>query len=413
MRFLFIFIYLFVHFSLFPQFGNDFLYYSSNKKSINVGSEFDLNSDFISNKFIYRFYNGGYIDKSLKDDQLKRTSGINKLGGFFNNSAIAFLGNDSSKYRFIVGINHKQFFNASLTDDMYKLAFYGNRQFVGDYANLGSTQINNYSYQELKFGFLIDGVDTSKAIMGMSVSYLKGQNFFRLNTNNSSLYTAPDASYLKLTTNAQLSLSDTASTKFSDINGNGLSTEFFIETPYKSKLGNSRFIVSIANLGFIKWNNNTLNYTTDSTFSFSGVKINDIFELTDSTLNAISLDSINENSTNLDRAKNSTNLPVSFIIFHKIRFNSLFELSNGFRYLFNANYKPYLFTEANFYIKDNTSLTAHVGFGGYGKLTGGISASILINKHFNIRIGSNSIQGIVLPNSSIGIGGFFSCAYKF
>jgi len=413
MRIKLVIIFTLSFFSLFSQFGNDFLFYSYNKKSVNIGSEFDLNSDFISNKFIYRFYNGGYIDKPLKDEQLNRASGINKLGGFYNNSAIAFLGKDSSKYRFIFGLNHKQFFNASITDDLYKLAFYGNRQFVGDYANLGNSQLNNYSYQEIKLGFLIDGVDTTKAIMGMSVSYLKGQNFFRLNTNNSSLFTAQDASFIKLTTNAQFSMSDTATNKITDINGNGLSTEFFIETPYQSKLGKSKFIVSIANLGFIKWSNTTLNYTTDSTFSFSGVKINDIFDLTDSTLNAISLDSINENSTNLDRAKNSTNLPVSFIIFHKIKFNSLFELSNGFRYLFNANYKPYLFIEGNFYLNNSSFITAHIGFGGYGKFTGGVSANFYINKHINLRIGSNSIQGIVLPNKSIGIGGFFSCGYKF
>ncbi len=413
MRFSFVIIFIFSFFSMHSQFGNDFLFYSYNKKSITIGTEFDLNSDFISNKFLYRFYIGGYIDKPLKDEQLRRASGINKLGGFYNNSAIAFLGKDSSKYRFIFGLNHKQFFNASITDDLYKLAFYGNKQFVGDYANLGNSQLNNYSFQEIKLGFLIDGVDTTRAIMGMSVSYLKGQNFFRLNTNNSSLYTAQDASYIKLTTNAQFSLSDTASTSLTDINGNGLSTEFFIETPYQSKLGKSKFIVSIANLGFIKWSNNTLNYTTDSSFSFSGVKIDDIFELTDSTLNAISLDSINENSTNLDRAKNSTNLPVSFIIFHKIRFNKYFELCNGFRYLFNANYKPYLFAEGNFYVNNNSFFTAHFGFGGYGKLTGGISANFLINKHISLRIGSNSIQGIVAPNKSIGIGGFFSCGYKF
>jgi hypothetical protein len=413
MKLYFVYFLLFLSISGFSQFGNDFLYYSSNKKSINLGSEFDLNSDFISNKFLYRLYNGGYIDKTLKDDQLSRAKGINKLGGFFNNSLISFFGKDSSKYRFIIGLNHRQFFNASITDDFYKLAFYGNRQFVGDFANLGNSQINNYSYQELKFGFLIDGVDTTKAIMGMSVSYLKGQNFFRLNTNNSSLYTAPDVSYIKLTTNAQFSVSDTASTKFTDINGNGFSTEFFIETPYTSKLGKSRFIVSIANLGFIKWNNNTLNYTTDSSFSFSGVKVDDIFELSDSTLNAISLDSINENSTNLDRAKNSTNLPVSFIIFHKIRFNSVFELCNGFRHLFNAYYKPYVFVESNFYLKNKYILTAHLGFGGYGKLTGGISASINLKERYIFRVGSNSIQGLTFPNSSIGIGAFISCSYKF
>lgn len=395
------------------QFADDFLYYSSNKRSINLGGEYELNSDFLSNSFINRFAKGGYIDKTMKDDQLKRITGINIIGGLLNTNLTAFFGKDSSKYRFITGVNHRQFFNASITDDVYKFGFYGNKQFVGEDANLGNSQINNYSYQEFKLGFLVDGPDTTKAIMGMSLSYLKGQSFFRLNTNSSSLFTAADASYINFTTNAQLSLSDTASRYWHDFNGHGMSAEFFAETPYKSKLGDSKFILSVSNLGFIKWSSNTLNYTADSTFTYSGVYINDMFSLQDSTLNAISLDSISENATNLDRAKSSTNLPVTFLIIHKIRFSKLFEFTTGFRHLFNANYKPYLFTEGTFYFADKLSINTHIGFGGYGKLSGGIGISGTIKKHFVLKVGSNSIQGFVVPKKTLGQSAYISISYKF
>jgi len=397
----------------YAQFANDYLFYSSNKRSINLGAEYELNSDFLSNSFITRFARGGYIDKTMKDEQLNRVSGINVIGGLLNTNLTAFFGKDSSKYRFIAGVNHRQFFNASVTDDVYKFGFYGNKQFMGEDANLGNSQINNYSYQEFKLGFLVDGPDTTKAIMGMSLSYLKGQNFFRLNTNSSSLYTAEDASYIKLTTDAQLSLSDTASRNWYDFNGHGLSAEFFAETPYKSKLGDSKFVLAVSNLGFIKWSKNTLNYTADSTFTYSGVYINDVFSLQDSTLNSISLDSISENATNLERGKSSTNLPVTFLILHKIRFSKLFEFTAGFRHLFNANYKPYLFAEGAFYFSDKFSVNTHIGFGGYGKLSGGIGLSGTIKKHFVIKAGSNSIQGIVLPNKSMGQSAYLSLSYKF
>lgn len=397
----------------FAQFGNDFLFYSINKRSVNLGAEYELNSDFLSNSFVNRFYKGGYIDKTLKDEQLNRISGINKIGGILNTNLTAYFGKDSSKYRFIAGVNHRQFFNASITDDVYKFGLYGNKQFVGEEANLGNSQVNNYSYQEFKLGFLVDGPDTTKAIMGMALSYLKGQSFFRLNTNSSNVFTASDASYISLTTNAQLSLSDTASRYWHDFNGHGMSAEFFAETPYKSKLGDSKFILSVSNLGFIKWSSNTLNYTADSTFTYSGVYINDIFDLKDSTLNSISVDSISENATNLERAKSSTNLPVTFLIIHKIRFSKLFEFTTGFRHLFNANYKPYLFTEGMFYISNNFSVNTHLGFGGYGKLSGGIGLSGTIKKHLVLRMGSNSIQGFVIPKKTMGQSAYISISYKF
>lgn len=413
MRNYYILMLLFLSFVSKAQFNNDFMLYTENKRSINIGGEYEANSDFLSNNFVNRFYRGGYIDKGIKDDQLKRTSGYNVIGGLLNTNLTAFFGKDSSKFRFMLGVNHQQFFNASVTEDTYKLMFYGNKQFQGKSANLGQSEINAYAFQEFKLGFLIDQVDTTRAIMGMNVAYLKGQNFYRLRTNNTDLYTAADASYIDFTTNASLSISDTASKKWTDFNGNGMSAEFFAETPYKSRLGPSKFFLSVSNLGFIRWSSNTLNYKTDSTFVFSGVHINDVFDLQDSTLNAISLDSILGNSTSLERTHASTNLPTTFLIIHKIRFSDLFEFTTGFRHLFNANYKPYLFTEGTFYIHKNFDATAHLGFGGYGKLTGGLSVNLRIKEHFSMKLGSNYIQAYVSPKKSLGQGAYVSLSYKF
>jgi hypothetical protein len=387
--------------------------YVENKRSINLGAEYEINSDFLSNDFINRFYLGGYIDKSMKDRQMGRLSGSNVIGGLVNTHLTAFFGKDSSRYRFLVGVNHRQFFNASITDDTYMLGFYGNKQFQGESANLGKSEVNNYTFQEYKMGFVIDGIDTSKAIMGMALSYLQGQNFIRLRTNDSQMNTAADASSISLSTDAELSLSDTAAKKWTDYTGGGMSAEFFAQTPYTSRLGKSKFFLSVSNLGFIRWSDQSLNYKADSTFTFSGVNVSNVFDLRDSTLNAISLDSIVTNSTSLTRAHTSTNLPVTFLIIHKIRFNKLFELTNGFRHLFNANYKPYLFVDGAFYISKNFATNVHVGFGGYGKLSGGIGININIKDHFVLKLGSNSLQGFVAPKSTLGQSAYCTVSYKF
>jgi hypothetical protein len=397
------------------QFGNAFMSYTENKRSINLGAEYEINSDFLSNDFINRFYRGGYIDKSMKDRQLARVSGANVIGGLVNTHLTAFFGKDSSRYRFLVGVNHRQFFNASITADMYKLGFYGNKQFQqqGEPANLGYSQVNNITFQEYKMGFIIDGVDTTRAAMGMSLSYLQGQNFVRLRTNDSQLNTAPDASSISLSTNAELSMSDTAAKKWTDYTGAGMSAEFFAVTPYTSKLGKSKFILSVSNLGFIRWSDQSLNYAADSTFIFSGVNVDNVFDLRDSTLNAIALDSIINNSTSLTRTHTSTNLPVTFLIIHKVRFTKLFELTTGFRHLFNANYKPYLFIESGFYISKTVAASAHIGYGGYGKLSGGLGVNINVKDHFILKLGSNSLQGFIAPKTTLGQSAYCTISYKF
>lgn len=394
------------------QFNNDFLYYEKYGTSINLHAEYELNSTAIQNDLIDKFIYGGNIDSATKAHSQKRLKAQNRIGGNYFAGATAFFGAKDSKYRFIAGLKQVELVNASFSDDVFNLGFYGNKMFEGKTANIGNVNINHFKYQEIKLGLIWDNIDTT-AKLGFSLSYLKGQSLLQINTGDASIYTAPDASQIDFNMHGSVIMSDTGKGKnnIANFNGNGMSAEFFASMPYTSVLGPSKFFISVNNLGFIKWNANTVYYNADTSYIFKGVTVNNVFQLNDASVKNLTKDSLVKKLTQHGRQSVSTNLPMSLFILHTINFSKLFALNTGFRYFFNGNYKPYLYAEGQFALHKNFTATAHIGYGGYGKLSGGVNVEFKMKTIF-VRLGSNAIQGYVLPKQSLGQGLFLSLSKK-
>ena len=398
-------------FVLKAQFNNDFLDYVRYGNSVNLHAEYDLNSTAIQNDLVNKFIYGGHIDSATKAHSQKRLQAQNRLGGTIDGGLTAFWGPKDSKFHFMAGLKQVDIFNAGFRSDVYNLGFYGNQMYEGKTANLGNTSVNNYAYQEIKLGLIWDKDSSIK--IGASLSYLKGQSLTQLSTGAASVYTAADASQLNFAMNGSLVMSDTTKGKngFGAYNGNGASVELFAEIPYTSRLGRSKLFASVNNLGFIGWNKNTVKYHADTTYTFKGVTVNNVFILNDDAIKNLSKDSLTKKLTQSSRQKVTTYLPVSFFVLHSIHFSKLFLLNTGFRYLLNANYKPYAYAEGRFAICKNFSATAHAGYGGYGKLSFGANVECKL-KTWYLRLGSNAIQGYVAPQYSLGQGLFFSLSKK-
>lgn len=258
-------------------------------------------------------------------------------------------------------------------------------------------------------------VDTNAKI-GVSISVVKGEQLFYIKANkNSSLYTNNDGTELIFQSNFNMAVSDTASKKnpFS-FNGIGASADIFFETPYKSKIGSQSVLtVNANNIGFIHWSANSVQYNSDSIIRFDGYHINNILDLKDSTLNKINTDSILREVTNARKEEFNTNIPTNLLILNKIYFGKKqWALNTGFRYMFHSNYKPYVFVEPEYTIKQKLSISLHIGYGGYTRLNTGL-ALVYNTKGWFVKLGSNSLQGYILPKQTYGQGLYFSLAKKF
>jgi len=400
------------YFVLQAQYNTEFINYANVKRSVSVNIDYDAGSSGMSARFTNRLLWGGKIDNDLKKESSKHLRSKNNFGINLNYDVSAFI-RGNSKFDFLIGFKNQEVLNATYSKDFFNLMFYGNDSYRGGTANLENCNINALRFQEVKFGAIMHKVDSVGKI-GVSVSFLKGEQLFYLKTNkNSSLYTSADGSELVLNSNFNLAISDTNNKRLTSFNGIGASAEIFFETPYKSKVGKrSVLLVNANNIGFIHWQNNSVQYSSDSSLRFSGYTVNNIIDLKDSTISKLNRDSILRGLTNARRENFNTNIPTNLVIINKIYFGKeLFCLQTGFRFIFNANYKPYVFIEPEYRVK-NVTFGLHTGYGGYVRLN--VGASITWNcKNWFLRIGSNSLQGYVVPKSASGQGLFFSLAKKF
>lgn len=413
MKHLFLLISFFVMPNLFSQYNTEFLNFEKTGRSFSLNSEYELGSNGIHNSLFNKFIFGGYIDDKLKKSASQKMKELNVLGANFNYDFSLFFGRHS-KYSYLIGFKDQQIFNATYTHDFFDLALYGNKPFLNETKNFSGSNINSLRFQELKMGFIWHQID-STAKVGMSVSILKGQQLFYIRAKEgSSLFTNYDGTELVFNSKFDMALSDTSrGASRLGYAGIGASADIFFETPYQSKIGKGSVLtVNANNIGFLHWFDNSVKYSSDSVFSFSGYQINNLLDLQDSTLAAIDRDSIIKVTTNARKESFNVNIPTNLLIINKIRFTNKFVLGTGFRYLFNSNFKPYFFTDAEYEFTPKFTTALHIGYGGYTRLNVGLAFSYNTPGWF-LRLGSNSLQGFLLPNKTFGQGAYISIAKKF
>ena len=372
--------------------------------------DFEAGSNGMSTGLVNKLIWGGYIDNDLKEESSRHLKGKNNFGVLLNYDVSAFL-KGNKKFDYLIGFKNQEVLNATFSKDAFDLMFYGNQSYKGKTADLSNCSVNALRFQEAKFGVMMHQVDSVGKI-GVSISFLKGEQLFYIKTNkNSSLYTSEDGSEILFNSNFNMALSDTNNKRLGGFNGIGASADLFFETSYKTRLGRKSVLtVNANNIGFIHWWKNSVQYSSDSTLRYTGYNIRNISDLKDSTFNRINKDTLVKDLANARREDFNVNIPTNLVIINKIMFTNSFNLSLGFRHIFNANYLPYVFIEPEFRYK-NMLFCLHTGYGGYVKLN--VGASITWNsKAWFMRIGSNSLQGYVAPKSAYGQGLFLSVAKK-
>ena len=68
--------------------------------------------------------------------------------------------------------------------------------------------------------------------------------------------------------------------------------------------------------------------------------------------------------------------------------------------------------ESEYKIANRFTISLHVGYGGYARLNTGLGL-VYSNRNWFLKLGSNSLQGYILPKQTYGQGIYFSLAKKF
>jgi hypothetical protein len=106
-------------------------------------------------------------------------------------------------------------------------------------------------------------------------------------------------------------------------------------------------------------------------------------------------------------------LPMNVVVIHQLDFSKFFSLRTGIRHIFNGNYKPFFFADGKFRLHKSVSGGILLAYGGYGKLTSGLYVECNLEKKWYLKVGSNAVQGFVIPGQTLGQSAYLTLAKKF
>lgn len=355
-------------------------------------------SNAVTNGFIDKFLTGGFIDNSLKDKQ-KLKSEDNTFSTGFHFGVDAFFAPDSlfgtDRYGWSISAGHMDDVSVRFTGDLFRGVFSGNKQFAGASANLKNTGIRFQQYQHLSLGFF-----EKQTMSFVNVGVVNGNHFINTGLNEASLFTEAAGDYVELAADGEVYFSDTSNTNFFAMNGLGAILNFEVNIPFyvNKKSGLPSYLrFGGRHLGVTRWNKNSLHYSVDSTYRYSGFLIDDLadFESVNNQVENI-VDSLLPQSEHI--AYTMTTPGWVYLSWFSPLGKSLF-------YELEVAAKVYSFhlprATASLYFKPNKRwmVGANATYGGYGgyenetSFRAGVQLSTFISKHLMLNLKTTHLTG--------------------
>lgn len=382
--------------------------------SIAFSGEYTAGSDALYNSFLNSLYKGDYFDSTTKANQENQLLTTNRAGLYAGYSAAYSWRNnpDSLKWEFTVALRDRQSAYGIFGADAFKLAFEGNRPFRGMTADLSNTRFTYMHWQQMQFEAKYYSPDKkSEAAIGFSV--LNGNQLNEANIRSAKLFTNSTGTMIDASADASYYSSDTASVKYMSRNGSGTCFNFRFSTLIGDSTAkfHSQLMFAVQDLGYIRWNNKSIIYHTDTSLHYTGIDITNLLM----------------NDSNVTGIPNSDSLigkPVNgqIITFLPVGIRMRYTLISPWNWWGGVDVRIWSQAEAlphatlfGGWHTDNFkwSFTGGAAWGGYARLQFPVQVSWNACKNFGITIGSTNVAGYMLPKKTRGQGAYANLTFAF
>ncbi len=270
---------------------DDCYFQNNNNKTIaGLNGSYEFVSNSISKKFLNNYLFGSRIDSMSKQWMFAGLRPNNRLGGDIE-GGLSYLTFPDTLLGFpdmglFFKYNKYYHIDMSFTRDLAELLFDGNKRFAGSTAYLDNSSLNIINYEQLQVGILTKfGNDKTKQTFGIGVSLNNGYNNINIDIAKGSLYTDANAEYLDFAANYKVSRSS-ASKAFNGI-GSSMNIYYSIEGEKKNC-----FKFELTDLGFIRWNSQSQQFSKDTAIHFEGINVSDILNIQGNVFGNANADSI-------------------------------------------------------------------------------------------------------------------------
>ncbi|MEZ5013797.1 MAG: DUF5723 family protein [Chitinophagales bacterium] len=371
-------------------------------------------SNCFSVKFIQNFFGSGFITDEMKDLANSKLSDLNTIGvDFYSGLWMMMRTKDNDNAYFIAGVDYNFEESGQFTRDLFHIVFYGNYDLQDQTADLTDSKFSLTSVMEYKVGFMrVFDAHYNKVTFGITGGLVQGLSGLDIKTKYGTLYTADDGRYIDLDYDFSIKTSGENKPSLSSFTGAGFSFDAYAQLYLQGP--EITINAMIQDVGAVFWSNGPLKISADSTLHFEGIEVNNFFAATDETA-AGNSDSLLE-ILGVVKEENVFSQALPSRLFasatKKIGNDAYFTL--GTHFMFNTPYKPLVFVQAGRSftpMRFTASVNAHTG--GYGGFNVGLDLSKEFGSFLNLRIGSNSILGVVAPDSFTGAAGYATAVVRF
>lgn len=374
---------------------------------IRLESTADYNANSVYNELPYALWQGGFIDRDLRQrtaDELKDRNSA----GYALTGRLSWTGPDSlfghARWRPLVSLAHHSVSGVTFTEDLYALTFFGNAAYAGEQAVLGPSEYVQMQYQTAGFG-----IRDSRSRSFLRVDMVVGQSLAQANVDWASLNTAVDGRQLRTTVLAEYLASDTAGSAFGRNNGLGAALSGRWEGPLR-KGGRLRLNFTLEDLGFVQWNANSVRLEKDTAFTFEGMEVVDLFDLDGVLIGGDQL--LDTFNLRYSTGSFTTLLPFRAAVGAELALDSLWSATFTVEQRYLPGYVPQVTAQAVRKLGTTTLLGASLSYGGFGGLRVGLSSRFRLGEHVLMELGVPHVPGFLLGGTR-GLGGMAAVTVGF
>lgn len=366
-----------------------------------------IGSNALDNSYFKKSTFGGHLDEAHLEKLYGEMNSQNRAG-FYANGGINFYNFKDTLlnkplWGLRAGISTNYHANVSFNKDLFKTIYQGNQTFAGQTATLAPLTASYQAWQKFSVG-----VFNKQTWSALSLSLVAGQQYQSLDVNHAALFTSQIGDSLSFSYIGDYNRSDSLKKGFANGSGLGLAVDFDLNLPLQDK--KSVISITIQDLGFMVWNKRSQKFNFDSLNTWTGLEVNNLFNLTTDTLDLPNL----KDSIHYEKKYGSFIAPLPASV--HLRYASyyaekhLYEI--GISVWANRAALPMLYAGASQFLTKQFMLSERISYGGYGRLGIGIEAQWMPCNTWLIRAGTNHIEGFISKNT-YSTSGYFTLGKFF
>ena len=348
----------------------------SNYNEIILNGSGEYSSTAMRNEFMGKFINGGYLSTENKDHSFKKMNGLN-ITGFDVNSELEYRNLKVNLFKksnigLIIKTGYTSIGSMTYSKDAFGLTFYGNEQYIDKTVNLTGTEFKFSTFQKIGLGIIF-----KKSKSSICFNYFNLQNNVQGSIIDGAFYQPNGGLNDSLKINGDFSSSNGA--KFNKGYGFGIDLDLKLKIDW-TKEQNAYIQFVVKNLGLATISSGATTYTFDSTYHYSGFKLNQLI----GENNVFSDTTQIYSQLGIQKSIQRSNLflPVMFQVGKIVDQYQLRKLQSffGIRMFPTMSYIPLVYAGANYKLNQVFDFGLQESYGGFANFRTGLYVNAKIKK---------------------------------